>query len=595
VDVIVTDKRGHYLKELNQRDFHVFEDGKEQPVTSLSHQADIQRSSPEHQQYMVLFFDNMTMEPQVQMLERDAAAKFVEAKASPNHMMAVMDYGGGLRLDQDFTSNGELLKNVVSKIKFGSFEINPDAATLSGPGAHAAQQEADFALRGLLGTLRDVAKMLGKAPGRKTLIFFSAGFDFPPAAFASRQSDFQDAIDALNKANVGVYPVDSAGLAVPTGRGASGGTLNEILYTLAAQTGGFPIVNTNDLQGGMEKVADEMDQYYILSYTPPHPAHDGRYHRIHVKVDGTGIVVRARNGYLDAKTPDLPVASTQDNALEAKATSFEAGENPVTLFTTNFYTGPGLARVNLTLSIPGSAIEFEKHGEDFHSRVSVLGIASRDDGSVAARLSDTVNLDYQRDEKEAATRNPFEYQNSFKIAPGEYTFKLVLSAGGKNFGKYVVPLLIDPFSGTQLTVSGPAFGDRVVRSALSPDEIDQALIEGSAPMVANGLQVIPSSNNHFKKGTHPVAYVEVYDPLLQTGALPVGILFDIVDRKTNQKAYSSNTLPINQYARAGKPLVPVIFKLPLDNLQAGDYRIEIWGRDSAQNVSPVRTADFTVE
>lgn len=251
VDVIVTDKRGHYFKDLNQKDFHVFEDGKEQPVTSLSHQADIQRSSPEHQQYMVLFFDNMTMEPQVQMLERDAAAKFVEAKASPNHMMAVMDYGGGLRLDQDFTSNRELLKNVVSKIKFGSFEINPDAATLSGLGAYAAQQEADFALRGLLGTLRDVAKMLGKAPGRKTMIFFSAGFDFPPAAFASRQSDFQDAIDALNKANV--YPVDSAGLAVPVGRGAPGATLNQILYTLAAETGGFPIVNTNDLLGGWKR------------------------------------------------------------------------------------------------------------------------------------------------------------------------------------------------------------------------------------------------------------------------------------------------------------------------------------------------------
>jgi len=37
------------------------------------------------------------------------------------------------------------------------------------------------------------------------------------------------------------------------------------------------------------------------------------------------------------------------------------------------------------------------------------------------------------------------------------------------------------------------------------------------------------------------------------------------------------------------------FKLPVDKLQAGDYRFEIKGRDAMGNVSTVRAADFSVE
>ena len=83
VDVVVTDKKQHYLQDLTQKEFHVFEDGAEQPITSFSREADIQPGAPERQRYMVLFFDNAGLGPEGQMWERDAAAKFVEGTASP--------------------------------------------------------------------------------------------------------------------------------------------------------------------------------------------------------------------------------------------------------------------------------------------------------------------------------------------------------------------------------------------------------------------------------------------------------------------------------------------------------------------------------
>jgi len=66
--------------------------------------------------------------------------------------------------------------------------------------------------------------------------------------------------------------------------------------------------------------------------------------------------------------------------------------------------------------------------------------------------------------------------------------------------------------------------------------------------------------------------VEVYDPLLKTESPRVGILYNIVNRKTNQPAISSNTVLIDEYVQRGNPLVPLGLKLPIDQLQAGDYR-----------------------
>ena len=71
-----------------------------------------------------------------------------------------------------------------------------------------AEPQSDFAARSVLLSIREVAKTLRGVPGRKTLILFSAGFPLTP----DRQSELTATIDALNKANIAVYPVDVRGL-----------------------------------------------------------------------------------------------------------------------------------------------------------------------------------------------------------------------------------------------------------------------------------------------------------------------------------------------------------------------------------------------
>lgn len=117
-----------------------------------------------------------------------------------------------------------------------------------------------------------------------------------------------------------------------------------------------------------------------------------------------------------------------------------------------------------------------------------------------------------------------------------------------------------------------------------------------APLVVKGLQMPPSSNNRFKRDESVGLYVEVYEPLLLTANPPrVGIVFDIFDRKANQHVLGSNTQPLDNFIQAGNPVIPVGMKVPVSQLQAGEYRVDVKALDSAGNASVVHSADFGVE
>ncbi len=373
-------------------------------------------------------------------------------------------------------------------------------------------------------------------------------------------------------------------------------TNQQVLYALARGTGGFTIFNTNDFLAGLNKIANELDEYYILGYVPPSPAHDGSYHKITVKVTRAGVQLRHRNGYYDLKSPDLLAGKLEGKTLEALAASSQPGQVPVSLSAPYFYSSPGVARVNVSLQVPASAIDFEKEKKELHSNVQVLGIAYREDGSVAARFSDTVKVDVEKKDLKEFSKGPFNYQHTFNVAPGKYTLKLVLSTGGQKFGKYETALSITPFDGQHLELGGPALSNAFRPVDQLVASLDSQLLEDQTPLLFKGMEVFIQPGNRFQRGDKVAFYVEVFEPLMQTSLVPrVGVLFDIVNRKTNQQVYSSNTMLVNEFARSGNPLIPVAREIPTDSLQAGEYRLEVRARNSEGGASPIRTADFVLE
>jgi VWFA-related protein len=163
VDSVVTDKKGVYIHGLAQKDFKVYEDNKEQPITSFSFESSAS-PDPNRKHYMVLFFDNSTVGPGQQTYARDAATKFIDKNAGPNRLMAIVEFGGALKLTQNFTDDADRLKKVVAGVKFSSV-----GAASNPPGLPPIRGFSNFSTRGVLGALRDMAKGLADVPGRKQL------------------------------------------------------------------------------------------------------------------------------------------------------------------------------------------------------------------------------------------------------------------------------------------------------------------------------------------------------------------------------------------------------------------------------------------
>ena len=212
VDVVVTDKKGNYLHDLAAKDFHVFDNDKEQPIANFSFGS----SAPgaiRDRRYMVLFFDDSTMNSSDQSRARQAAMKFIDANAGPDRVMAVVDFTGVLRIVQNFTADADKLKKAAATYKpsavspNGGTDLGP-ADSLSSAGPTLADSESDFGVHTLLLAIRSLAMNLAAVPGRKSLILFTDGFLATP----EEQGELSATISACNQANVAIYPLDARGL-----------------------------------------------------------------------------------------------------------------------------------------------------------------------------------------------------------------------------------------------------------------------------------------------------------------------------------------------------------------------------------------------
>jgi len=368
----------------------------------------------------------------------------------------------------------------------------------------------------------------------------------------------------------------------------------QVMYMLAEGTGGFVIANSNDVLGALQKISRDLDQYYLIGYTPAQ-TDAGSCHSLRVKVDRGGVTLRSRSAYCNIPPQDLLAGSSIEKELENHAAAEGPGEIAGSLADPFFYISPNTARVNVAMDVPAADLKPQKVNGKLHAEVQILGVAYKADGKAAARFSDTVKLDFEnKKELEKFAEKPMHYENEFDVAAGSYTFKLVFSMGGK-FGKLEAPLVVDPWDGKQFSLSGVAFSTSVHRVGQS-EGLDAAMLQGRTPLVAEGMEITPSSTNRLKKTDQGVLYVEVYEPLLADANPPqVGLSLRVLDRKTGKVAEDRGLFSIAAAIRAGSPVIPVGLKLPTASLAPGSYRAELKAVDSTGHQTLLRTADFDLE
>ena len=190
----------------------------------------------------------------------------------------------------------------------------PDASTVEDPFVSGRATDVYFQAtsrnRITLEVLERSLNALVGIKGRKSLILVSEGFIYDPEL-----DEFKRVIEASRRANTAIYFVNSKGLeGMPLGMTAEfgpaipdqdvGAAFSESFEaaegadSLASDSGGFTVRNTNDLSTGFKRIADETRLYYLVGYNPTNTARDGKFRKIQVKVLGQkGLQVRARKGY----------------------------------------------------------------------------------------------------------------------------------------------------------------------------------------------------------------------------------------------------------------------------------------------------------
>jgi VWFA-related protein len=164
----------------------------------------------------------------------------------------------------------------------------------------------------LLGLFDEILIQLAETPGRKSLIFISAGFP----DVRSLDARLERTAHLAREAQAAIHFVDAFGLdgLLPGARQKmmpvfemvwerSGGSQD-----LAAATGGFVSRFSNTLTDAVIRAAEEARSYYIVGYAPKR-RDDGRFRNVKVRVDRKDVTVRTKKGY---------IAGGVDSGLESK-------------------------------------------------------------------------------------------------------------------------------------------------------------------------------------------------------------------------------------------------------------------------------------
>ena len=133
-------------------------------------------------------------------------------------------------------------------------------------------------------------------------------------AYTDLLTDLREVFTAANRANCAIYALDPRGLAAfefdidqGVGQQLDKASLDaglDTLRTLADETDGRAIINSNDLVKGLAQMVKDASSYYLLGYTASSPT-DGKFKQIRVRVKKPGLQVRARKGYWALSNEDV--------------------------------------------------------------------------------------------------------------------------------------------------------------------------------------------------------------------------------------------------------------------------------------------------
>jgi Ca-activated chloride channel homolog len=261
VGVLVTDTSGKFVETLRREDFHVFDNGIEQPLTDFL-------AMEEPAQALLL----IEAGPAVYLLEGghlQAARAFLDGLARDDRV-AVIKYDNAPQGLIDFTADKPAVAATFDDLSFN----------------------LGFGSLNLSTSLSKVLDWLGAIHGKKTIILLSTGVD------TSSSKEIQDLLQRLRTTDVRIMAVSLIGnlrnpetagkkKAPPTKALLNAQQFAEadaLLQQIAETTGGqafFPL-RSGELPGIFAHIAQAVRHEFSLAFVPP--TSDGAIHSIEVRI-----------------------------------------------------------------------------------------------------------------------------------------------------------------------------------------------------------------------------------------------------------------------------------------------------------------------
>ena len=303
-----------------------------------------------------------------------------------------------------------------------------------------------------LQVLERVLKSLAANKGRKSVILVSEGFIYDP-----NLDEFKGTLMASRRSNAAIYFLDTKGLggAMPYSSAEFGPPIDtqdlgaafldqmqeaEGAESLAVDSGGFIVKNTNDLARGIGRIAEESRSYYLIGYNPADARRDGRFRKIRVKLVGRkGLQVRARKGYYapvdDAGKPAAKPATGADPAVQAALDSpYDEKEVPLRMTSYVFNeTLLGKASTLVATEVDMRPFAFQEQDGRFVDTLEFLLVVAHRESGEFFRYDQKVDMRLQGETREKLFRSWYPIVRDFELAPGGYQAKIVVR--DKNSGR----------------------------------------------------------------------------------------------------------------------------------------------------------------
>ena len=507
VPIVVT-KSGKHLPGLQKDAFRIEENGKERDISvfeevqtekllvrnkdaGVGERANFPAGDEQVWRLTAVVLD-MVNTPWMRQLEaKRQLIEFLLRSASRDEPMAIFGLNGtGLHQLHPFTTDTKVLIEALQKLKLSLSleeatqppEVFTDDPCEEQQALDEEQLMSDFmqdlndavvadyqrmAIHQTLVSMTQLAHALQAIPGRKTLIWASAGFPFTiddPRSFGRQgdemQTEYQDAWRALNSANIAVYPVDLSAMDFSTrnlpsaNTGVSSRQINNIrgtngmksalnlpydkslqqqltLHSFADATGGRACITVQELEKCFAEAVDDSRAYYLLGYYLGGDTQPG-WRKLKVKVAGDGLQIRYRSGFYLAPaaedSPDLRrrqladalASPVQYTGLRLTARLLQPAGDPASS------SGPGERKLaEFMLGVMGDSITIDRErGNAVDLEVIALAFDSSHKSVKTAGQSVATELTPERLQR--ILRTGLGIPEKLELGPGKYDVKFAV-------------------------------------------------------------------------------------------------------------------------------------------------------------------------